>query len=356
MITRNPMNSSNHPPLPEQIETEEQLDEWLTRPRPALVEFIKTLSSPLLILGVGGKMAPTLAVLARRAAQAAGHDLKILAVSRFSDAEQRRWLEARGVTTISCDLLERQAVMNLPDTSNLIYLVGLKFGTGQNPSATWAVNTLVPAHVAERFPQARITALSTGNVYPFAPVSSGGADENGSLTPLGEYANAAVARERLFEFHSQKNGTPVVLLRLNYAVDLRYGVLLDLAQKVWAGQSVDVTMGYLNCIWQGDANDMILRSLALARIPPTVFNLTGNKILSVRKLALRFGELMGKKVQFTGNEAETALLSNTTRVCQALGEPPTPVENILRWTAHWIRRGGRTLNKPTHFEVRDGRY
>ena len=356
MTTRNPMNSLKLPPLPEQIETEEQLDEWMTRPRPALVDFIKTLSSPLLILGVGGKMGPTLAVLARRTAEAAGHDLKILAVSRFSDAEQRRWLEARGVTTISCDLLERQAVMNLPDTRNLIYLVGLKFGTGQNPSATWAVNTLVPAHVAERFPQARISALSTGNVYPFAPVSGGGAVENDSLTPLGEYANAAVARERLFEFHSQKNGTPVVLLRLNYAVDLRYGVLVDLAQKVWAGQSVDVTMGYLNCIWQGDANDMILRSLALARNPLAVFNLTGSKILSVRKLALRFGELMGKKVRFTGNETETALLSNTTRVCQALGEPPTPVENILRWTAHWIGRGGRTLNKPTHFEVRDGQY
>src|SRR5262245_36933385 len=350
------MNLLGDLPLSARIDSEEALDELMTRPRAALVEFIKTLSSPLLILGASGKMGPTLAVLARRAAEAAGHDLQIVAVSRFSDGESRRWLETRGVRTIACDLLERDALSALPDASNLFYLVGLKFGTGQNPSPTWAVNTIVPTLVAERFPRARIAALSTGNVYPFVPVTSRGAAETDALTPLGEYANAAVARERLFEFHSQKNGTPIVLLRLNYAVDLRYGVLVDLAQKVWAGEPVDVTMGYLNCIWQGDANDMILRSLALASSPAIALNLTGNKVCSVRKLAEQFGDLMAKRVHFVGTEAETALLSDTSRACKILGEPSTPLDSILRWTADWIMHGRRTLNKPTHFEVRNGKY
>ena len=351
-----PMNSLNDPPLPERIESEEQLDELMTRPRDGLVEFIKTLPSPLLILGASGKMGPTLVELARRAAEAAGHDLQIISVSRFSDSETRRWFEARGIRTIACDLLERDSLKDLPDAPNLIYLVGLKFGTGQNPSPTWAVNTIVPTLVSERFPHARIAALSTGNVYPLMPIGSHGAVESDALTPLGEYANAAVARERLFEFHSQKNGTLIVLLRLNYAVDLRYGVLVDLAQKVWAGAPVDVTMGYLNCIWQGDANDMIIRSLALARNPPAALNLTGNKVLSVRKLAERFGELMEKNVYLVGSEAETALLSDSSRACRELGEPATPLDNILRWTADWIMQGRLTLNKPTHFEVRDGKY
>ena len=351
-----PMNTLNFPPWPERIESEEQLEEVMTRPRAELVDFIKTLSSPLLILGASGKMGPTLALLARRAADAAGHDLKIVAVSRFSDDATRGWFETRGIKTIACDLLDRDALENLPDAENLIYLVGLKFGTGQNPSATWAVNTIVPTLVSERFPQARIAALSTGNVYSLVPGSSLGAVETDPLTPLGEYANAAVARERLFEFHSQKKGTPIVLLRLNYAVDLRYGVLVDLAQKVWAGAPVDVTMGYLNCIWQGDANDMIIRALALAQNPAAALNLTGKKVLSVRKLAERFGDLMAKKVHFVGHEAETALLSNSSRAFGELGEPPTPLDNILHWTADWIMQGGRTLNKPTHFEVRDGKY
>src|SRR5260370_6774350 len=249
--------------IPDLINTEDQLDEVLTCPRQVLVDFIRPLASPLVILGAGGKMGPTLAWLARRAAQAAGHALDIIAVSRFSDAAARSWLEARGVQTLSIDLLNPEALKQLPEAAEVIYLVGRKFGTSENAAQTWAINTLIPAYVAERFPRARMVVLSTGNVYPLVSVSGGGSVETDALTPLGEYGNAAVARERLFEFFAQRYATPMTSLRLNYAVDLRYGVLVDIARRIHAGETVNVTTGYVNCIWQGDANEMILRSLAL---------------------------------------------------------------------------------------------
>jgi nucleoside-diphosphate-sugar epimerase len=342
--------------LSETIGTEEQLDEILTRPQPAQLEAIRSIRSPLLLLGAGGKMGPSLAVLARRAADQAGHPLDIVAVSRFSDAAARRYLEDRQVRTISCDLMDAESLRSLPQAEDIIYLVGLKFGTTQNPAATWAVNTLAPANVCARYPHSRIAALSSGSLYPLTAVSGGGALETEPLTPLGEYANACVARERIFEYFSRQNGTPAALMRLFYAVELRYGVLVDLAQKVFAHEAVDLSMGYLNWIWQGDANDLILRSLALARTPPEAFNLTGLRIWPVRELALRFGELMRVRVEFTGSESDSALLGNSARLVARLGEAGTPPERVMRWTAHWIQRGGRLLGKPTHFEVRDGRY
>jgi nucleoside-diphosphate-sugar epimerase len=338
------------------IETESDLDELLTRPDSALVEFIKTLHSPLLLLGAGGKMGPGLAVLARRAAQQADHQLDILTASRFSDETTRRWLEDQGVHTIACDVMDSDDLRRLPDAEQVIYLVGLKFGTSHNPAATWAINTLAPANVCTRYPHSKIVALSSGSIYPMVPVHSDGAVESDPLTPLGEYANACVARERIFEYFSQQNHTPIVLLRLFYAVELRYGVLVDIAQKVYAEAAVDLTMGYLNWIWQGDANNLILRSLALVSTPPTPFNLTGSKTYSVRELALQFGKLMVKRVRFTGEEADTALLGETKRLCEQLGEPSTPDEAVIRWIAYWIQHQGRLLGKPTHFEVRDGRY
>jgi dTDP-4-dehydrorhamnose reductase len=341
--------------LPEFLDTEDDLDELLTRPRPALVEFVRSLASPLVVLGAGGKMGPTLAVLAKRAAGAAGHPLEVIAVSRFSDERARAWLEGTGVITLSADLLDRAALARLPDAEQVISLVGLKFGTSQNPALTWAINTLVPANVVERYPRARIVALSTGNVYPQTRTRDGGSIESDALTPVGEYANAAVARERLFEFCCQQAGTALALIRLNYAVELRYGVLVDIARKVREGEPVDVTMGHLNCIWQGDANEMILRCLALTRTPPLAINLTG-PILPVRELAVRLGELLGKPARITGSEAELALVSNTERMRELLGPPPTPLEAMLRWTAHWVAQGGRSLGRPTHFEVRDGQY
>ncbi len=342
--------------LPEVIESEAALDDLLTRPREELVRFIKTVRSPLVILGAGGKMGPTLAVLARRAAEAAAHKLDVVAVSRFSNAAYRNWLEERGVRTLSCDLYDAEAVRKLPTAEDVLFLVGHKFGTTQSPATTWAANTLVPARVAEHYSASRLVALSTGNVYPHSSVAGGGSLESDPLTPLGEYPNATVGRERIFEFYSLRNGTRLVLLRLFYAAEMRYGVLRDLADKVWAGKTVDLANGYFNCIWQGDANDMAIRSLALATTPPAVFNLTCGEILSARKVATRLGELMGKPAQFSGSENADALLGNTTKLRAQLGDPPTPLDTMIRWTADWVKRGGRSLGKPTHFEVRDGKY
>ncbi|MGE3806540.1 MAG: NAD-dependent epimerase/dehydratase family protein [Gemmataceae bacterium] len=341
--------------LPDTIRAEAELEEVMTRPRPVLVEFMKTVSSPLYVLGAGGKMGPTLAVLARRAADAAGRKLDVVAVSRFSDERARRTLEEQGVLTRSVDLLDRHAVAKLDDATDIVYLVGLKFGTTENAAPTWAINTLVPANVCERFPKARIVALSSGNVYPFVTVASGGSVESDGLTPLGEYPNAAVARERIFEYFSQKNGTRVATIRLNYAVDLRYGVLVDIARQIWAGSPLDVTMGHLNCIWQGDANEIILRALDLAASPVSPLNLTG-RIVRIRDLAEKLGVMLGKQPQIVGREAPTALLSNPSRMEEKLGPPATSLDTMLRWTADWIQQGGRLLDKPTHFEVRDGKY
>jgi len=341
---------------PEFIDNEEQLDDVLTQPSDALISQIKLLRGPLLVLGAGGKMGPTLAVRARRAAEAAGSKIDIIAVSRFSDARARDWLEARGVRTINTDLLSRAAVRALPGAENIIYLVGLKFGTAQNPALTWAMNTLVPANVAERYPNARIVALSSGNVYPFVPVDSAGAREEHALTPLGEYPNAAVARERIFEYFSRRNGTRITLVRLSYALELRYGVLLDIAAKVFAGECVDVSMNRLNWIWQGDANDMILRILDSVSSPPLAINLTGPQPISIREVATRFAQLFDKPLKLIGTEANTALLSDTSRMQALFGAPTTSLETVMKWIAHWVARGGRTLNKPTHFEVRDGKY
>ena len=342
--------------VPELIQTEEQLDEFMTRPSPALIEFFRTLPGPLVVLGAGGKMGPTLAVLARRAATAAGSRLDVIAVSRFSDNCARTWLEAQGVRTIACDLLDETAVASLPDAPNVVYLVGTKFGTTQHPARTWVTNSLVPAYVARRYRGARIAALSTGNVYPLTPVQGGGSRETDPLTPLGEYANACVARERILEYFSEQLLMPVTLLRLYYALDLRYGVLVDIATQIYREEPLDVRMGYLNCIWQGDANEMVLRALAVAAVPARALNLAWPEILSVREVGRQLARRMGKPLTIVGEEAPTAYLCNTGELNRLLGTPATPLEVVLRWTAQWVERGGRTLEKPTHFEVRDGRY
>ena len=341
---------------PERIGGEEELDELLTRPSEDLRKFMRGVESPLVVLGAGGKMGPTLAVLAKRAAEAAGHDLEVVAVSRFSNATAQDWLEKQRVKTIACDLLERSEVERLPESANVIYLVGLKFGTALNPALTWAINTVVPALVAERYQNARMSAVSTGNVYPMVPVGAGGAVEATPLTPLGEYANAAVARERVLQFFSQKNSTRMALLRLFYAVEMRYGVLVDIARKVNAGEEIELANGYFNCIWQGDANEMILRALTLAESPAVSWNLCCPQILSVRETAKHFGELLGKTPRFAGEESSTALVANASALCQRLGEPRTASGQVMKWIADWVRRGGRDLGKPTHFEVRDGGY
>ena len=341
---------------PEFVETEAELDALLSQPSPALVESLATLKGDLVILGVAGKMGPSLALLARRALDTAGNRARVIGVSRFSSAAVRAELEAAGVQTIACDLLERDSVERLPDAAQVIYMAGRKFGSTGSEEQTWAMNTYAPALVAERYRSARIVAFSTGNVYDLSPIAQGGATESSPTRPIGEYAQSCLGRERILQYFSRRNETPMLILRLNYAAELRYGILLDVAQKVAAGQPVDLTMGNVNVIWQGDANSIALRCLALASCPPEVLNVTGPETVSVRALAQRFGELLDTEPLLEGQEAPTALLSNAARAHAVLGYPGVPLNTILRWVAHWVAIGGPTLDKPTHYEQRDGKF
>lgn len=339
---------------PEVILSDSLLIDRLTRPSAALVESITQVSSPLVVIGAGGKMGPTLCAMARRAALIAGHPLRVVAVSRFSQPQAKKELERAGVETLPTDLLDRQAVQRLPDTDHVLSLIGLKFGTTGNPSLTWAVNTLTTAHLAERYAHSRIVALSTGNVYPPMPAPSLGASEEHPLTPVGEYANAAIARERLFEYYSHLQKTPVALLRLSYAVELRYGVLVDIARAVWESRPLQLSNGWINWIWQADAHDLILRSFTLTSSPASAWNLTHPQALRVRDVALEFARHFHKEPLLVGTEAPDALLSNPARLCSRLGPPPTRPDQVIGWIADWLRQGGASLNKPTHFETRDG--
>ena len=338
------------------IEDVEQLEELLSRPSPAVVSVIGGLTGRLAILGAGGKMGPSLTRMACRARDAAGADLEIVAVSRFSDAAVAEKLQRAGARTVRCDLLDAEAVADLPSAENVIYMVGLKFGTGDDPVRTWATNTLAPAWAMRRYREARIVAFSTGCVYELVAVQSGGSVEADPLEPLGEYANACVARERVLEYGSRTSATPMVLLRLNYAVEMRYGVLVDIASRVLAGEEIELTTGHFNVIWQGEANAAAIRLLEHATCPPAAINVTGADTLAVRDVAQRLAELMGRDVRLAGTESPTAWLSNAARAHHLLGPPRVAVDEILRWTADWLTRGGETLGKPTHFETRDGRY
>ncbi len=339
-----------------QIETVTQLDDILTHPTPAVVEGVRRLSGDLLVLGAGGKMGPSLCKLARRAADEAGGPKRVLAVSRFSDAGLRRSLDEAGVDTVACDLLDEAALDRLPDAENILYLVGMKFGAAAREAETWAVNAWLPARVAQRFRDSRLVIFSSGNVYPLVPVASGGCKETDPPGPVGEYAQSVLARERLVTYFSQKHKTPVAILRLNYANDLRYGVLLDIAQKVYRGEPIDLRMGYVNVVWQGDANAVALRAFVLAASPPCVLNLTGPETVAVRELAETFGEHFGKPPVFDGVEADTALLSNAEPCWRQFGPPTVSLQQMIAWMAHWVEIGGPTLGKPTRYEVRDGRF
>lgn len=338
------------------LTSEEQLEEVLSQPSQADVAFLRELAGDLLILGVGGKMGPSLARRARRAVAAAGVRKRVIGVARFSRPELRAELEEAGVETLSADLLEPEQLAALPDAENVIFMAARKFGTTGNEYLTWAMNTYLPARVAERFHASNIVALSTGNVYPLLPISHGGATESTPTAPVGEYAQSALARERMFEYFSARYGTRVTLLRLNYANDLRYGVLLDIGTKVFERRPVDLAMGLVNVIWQGDANSVCLRSFALCQSPPAVLNLTGPETLSVRSIASRFAQHFGIEPVFEGAEAPSALLSDASRCHRIFGYPETSVDQMIEWLAAWIGRGGASWNKPTHFEVRDGKF
>ncbi len=342
--------------LPSEIRDESELLDVMTSPREPLVHFISGIEGPLVIVGAGGKMGPSLCVLAKRAAEAAGRDLEVIALSRFSNESEREWLNQRGIRTQRFDALDPKDLDALPEASHVVYLVGLKFGTGSNPELTWATNTIAPAGVAHRYSRIPMVALSTGNVYPMVPADSMGSLEQDPLTPIGEYANAAVARERVFGHFSRTLGNPCALLRLNYALDLRYGILVDLCQSILKGQPIDLAMSRANCIWQGDANDRILRSLSLAASPAVSFNLTSPESYAIRDLAERLGAELEMTPKFQGEPSSTALLSDASLLTDRLGEPEIPIDTVIRWTARWMRHGGRTLGRPTKFQIRDGAF
>ena len=332
----------------------EQLEALLATPSAALIEDLKSLDGDLMLLGAGGKMGPSMAMLARNAFDAAGRSNAVIAVSRFSDKEAEQRLNDAGVRTHRADLLDEAQLATLPDVANVVYMAAMKFGATGQEARTWAMNTYLPGRVAERFKSSRISAFSTGNVYPLSPLASGGSTEDDPTGPIGEYAQSCLGRERMFEYFSQLNGTKVSILRLNYAIELRYGVLVDIALAVNEGQPVDLAMGQVNVIWQGDANEIALRSLLHASSPPTVLNLTGPETVSVRKVATRLGERLGKEPIFAGTEAESALLNDASRSHALFGYPKVALNTMIDMVADWIAKGGETSGKPTKFQVRTG--
>ncbi|MBI4903026.1 MAG: NAD(P)-dependent oxidoreductase [Acidobacteria bacterium] len=338
------------------MQTENQLEEALSAPNEADISFLRRLRGDVMLLGAGGKMGPSLARRIRRAADAAGVPTRVCAVSRFSSPASRQELEAAGVETISCDLLDPDQVKLLPCFDNVLFLAGRKFGSGGRPDLTWAMNSVVPAIVARRFRSSRIVVFSTGNVYPFVSTAGRGSIESDDPSPRGEYAQSCLGRERVFEFYSREFGTPCLIYRLNYAVDLRYGVLVDIARRVADGQTVDVSVPVFNVIWQGDANSYALRSLELCESPPRYLNVTGLETLGVRETAGFFARRFGRQAAFGGEEGDTALLSNAGACHRILGAPEVPVAQLMEWVAGWIESGGSSLNKPTMFQVASGRF
>jgi nucleoside-diphosphate-sugar epimerase len=338
------------------IKTEAGLEEWLSRPSDADAAAMAALDGDLILLGAGGKMGPSLARLARRAVQKAKSAKRIIAVARFSSEGLAAQLREDDIETISCDLLEPGALAQLPDVRNVIFMAARKFGTHGAEHLTWAMNTFLPGLVAERYRNSRIVSFSTGNVYPLRPLAQGGATESDPVAPQGEYAQSALGRERMFEYGSSRWGTLVALLRLNYAIDLRYGVLVDIGLAVFEQRPVDLRMGAVNVIWQGDANSICLRSLAHCQSPPAILNVTGPETASVRYLAREFGSRFGKEPIFSGEESPNALLNNAANAHRLFGYPRVTLPEMIEATANWIQKGGALLAKPTHFAVRDGKF
>jgi nucleoside-diphosphate-sugar epimerase len=338
--------------LPDAIADIAELDDLLCRPSQALIDDLAKIDGDIMILGVAGKMGPTLAGLAK----AALPGRRVIGVARFSDPSVKAWLEARGIETINCDLLDQAAIAALPKAQNIVFMAGRKFGAEGDLSLTWAMNAHVPALVAQAFPQSRIVAFSTGCVYPFVPVDGKGADENLAPNPPGEYAQSCVGRERMFEYFSRKFQTPGRLVRLNYAIDMRYGVLHDIASKILARQPIDVSLGHVNFIWQGDASAQALRCLAHCDTPTSPINVSGREILAVRDLAKKFSALLNREPIITGTEQPTAWLTDTSQATKLFGLPVVDTNSLIAWTADWVARAMPSLGKPTKYEVRDGRY
>lgn len=334
---------------------EDSLNQKLTSPSQRLIEDMAKISGDIIILGAGGKMGPTLAILAKNAIKAAKGNNKVIAVSRFTDPIVTNLMKEHDIETISVDLLKPGAFEKLPDAANVIYMAGRKFGTDGQEAQTWAMNTWLPTLVAEKYKHSKIVVFSSGNIYPMMPVNSG-ASENVNPSPVGEYAMSCLGRERMFEYASKEYGTEVFMYRLNYAVDLRYGVLHDIAVNIMEEKPVSLTATAFNCIWQGDANEMALRGLLHTGCPPVKMNITGPETVSVRYAAMELGKWLGKEPIWEGEETSFALLNNSALAMETFGYPTVSLKTLIKWQAEWILAGGRTLGKPTHFEEREGKY
>ncbi|WAH37125.1 NAD-dependent epimerase/dehydratase family protein [Alicyclobacillus dauci] len=338
------------------METVAELEAKLAEPSEALIRDMTRIDGDVMLLGAGGKMGPSMAKLIVNAVNAANGSNKVIAVSRFSSDGLRHDLESAGVHTIAADLMNDDELQRLPDVKNVIYMAGTKFGTSGNEHFTWAMNAYLPGRVAQKYRKSRIVVFSTGNVYPFTSVLSGGATEETEPSPVGEYGQSCLGRERIFEHFSYKNNTPITIFRLNYAIDMRYGVLLEIAKAVQEGRPIDVTMGNVNVIWQGDANEMAVRALTVCNTPPCVVNITGPETVSLRWAAEHFGGLLNKTPIITGQEQSTALLSNATKAHMLFGYPKVSVRQMMKWIAEWVSIGGLEWNKPTHFQEREGKF
>ena len=336
--------------------SEQKLDDLLSQPTDALIEDMKQIDGDILVIGAGGKMGPSLCVLASRAIHKAGLKIRVRAVSRFTDEASLRYLEENGVECISADLLDPEQVKSLPDAKNIIYMAGKKFGTQGAEYMTWGMNAVVPARVAERYITSKVVVFSSGNIYPMTAISKAGATEETTLEPVGEYAMSCLGRERVFDFYAQQHGLKCFFYRLNYAVALRYGVLHDLARTILDGQPVSLSTTAFNCIWQRDANEIALRGLLHCDTPPTIYNVTGPETISVKSTAQRLAKLLGKEVSFTGEEQPDALLNNAGKAFSIFGYPTVSLDTLMQWQAEWMLSGGSSLGKPTHFEEREGKY
>ena len=342
--------------LPHTIDNEIVLEDLLSQPSEAALQSLRRTAGDVIVLGAGGKMGPSLTRMLRRAADQVGTARRIIGVSRFSDDHVRQTLEQYGVNTIRCDLLSDEPLTSLPEVPNVILMTGYKFGTSSNPSMTWATNVFLTAEVCRRYRRSRIVVFSSGNLYAMMTPASGGSLESDTPQPAGEYAMTTLGRERMTEHFSRRLGMPAALIRLNYAVELRYGVLLDLARQVYHERPIDLTMGHVNVIWQADANAMAIAALADASSPPYVLNVAGPEMLNIKDICQRFGKHFNKKVQFVGYEGEAAFLNNGSRGHAAYGRPRVAADRLVDWTAAWLAGGGPTFDKPTHFEVPDGKF
>ena len=352
MQEKNPLDIGVNTPLPESISDVTQLEELLSRPWPETVECLQHLDGDIMVIGATGKIGPSIAKCIKRAVDLSGVPKQVFAVGRRSMPE----LVAEGIETIQCDVLNLAEVEQVPRVKNVFYLIGRKFGSTGQEELTWATNVIAPYHVARTFTDSRIVAFSTGCVYPIETIAGGGSTEATLPDPVGEYSMSALGRERMFDYHATITEQQLAYIRLNYAVEMRYGVLVDVATKVLNGQPIDLTTGYANVIWQGDANNQTILALSHVSNPAMKLNVTGPETISIRQVANEFGALLGREPIFTGEENGRGYLSNSMHASRMFGYPRVPLGQIIQWTADWIARDGQTHNKPTHFETQNGTY